>query len=429
MHRAREKKSKRDVFARQIGQQPEPFTRPLCCWKCEGAAVAVNGYSRLGTAVPSHFRLAPKTEHEGTCPLNPTSVINGIAHGSHGLAQVDDGGILRLTLPEDLTTAPPAPTPGDADPADVIQRTTTTVRPLLPPAINSAAKIARFLQLHDFDPDIVRRFKVQPQHHRSIPWGQFCFGPTHQSYAELYERRRTQKTSTHPIAVYGTVQRIGQEGDSGRPYATLASNVPSGDQRVHVVLRSQYDTLIKPLAVGTHVLAVGDWGIFDRGRIPQLRLFADEHWQIAHWTTDNAGHSTEPACPSPVTSHQRVTARSDARNRRIKAQQPPATQPPAPSAARTETDAVTAVRPEAAQAPESPAAPPATAPPEERPPPSSNSTTDAMTEATAPEQPGPQQPAVPPPAPAVPPRPAQPPRPPAPPLRPRGRRRWFGRRR
>ncbi|MFE0198493.1 hypothetical protein ACFW0I_22475 [[Kitasatospora] papulosa] len=58
---------------------------------------------------------------------------------------------------------PPFPPPDDETGPDdpVRQRDTTTVRPYLPPAIASAAKIARFLQMHGFDPDTVDRFRVK----------------------------------------------------------------------------------------------------------------------------------------------------------------------------------------------------------------------------------------------------------------------------
>lgn len=76
-------------------------------------------------------------------------------------------------------------------------------------------------------------------------------------------------------ALYGTVQRITRD-KNGRPYATPAVNVPAGDERFRILLCSDFDTLIEPLAAGTHLLAVGDWSIFDGGHTPQLRLFSAE---------------------------------------------------------------------------------------------------------------------------------------------------------
>ncbi|GGR46091.1 hypothetical protein GCM10010219_59630 [Streptomyces netropsis] len=59
--------------------------------------------TRLGTERPAHYRLWQHTKHDLGCPLDPTAVIEHIAHGSHGLATVDEQGILRLNLPEKLT--------------------------------------------------------------------------------------------------------------------------------------------------------------------------------------------------------------------------------------------------------------------------------------------------------------------------------------
>ncbi|MGW6095054.1 hypothetical protein ACWFRK_11910 [Streptomyces sp. NPDC055157] len=397
MHRAREKRTQRDVFAYEIGHRAEASTRlSLICWKCESAVVSVAGYTkRNGSTYRPQFRLAPSTDHEAGCPLNPITVITGIAHGAHGLAQVDDDGILRLTLPKDLTDAPPPPPPADdAEPGAITTRDITTVRPLLPPLINSAAKIARFLQLHDFDPDIVGRFHVQPHgRKRPIGWGEFCYGPTPATYATLYELRRTQTPITHPIALYGTVQRIAHEGKSGRPYAVPAADVPSGTERFEVLLRSAFDTLINPLEAGTHVLAVGDWDIFGKSRTPQLRLFATDYWQVAYWRADEqTGKITEPSCPQPVTARQRVILQTEERKRRMKATQdgkpPVVSWTPSPAVAPPQTSSTT--------------------------PPSSSSEPPAI-EPTARQQPLPTEPEIEAstnvPAPAVPPRPSHPPRP------------------
>ncbi|MFD3422595.1 hypothetical protein [Streptomyces decoyicus] len=264
--------------------------------------------------MPAQFRLAPNTEHEADCPLNATTVAEHIAHGSRGLADVDERGILRLNLPEKLTDGAPVPDDGD-DPAavDRVRHTVRTVRPLLPPAVATAAAIARFLQLHEFDPEIVRRFKVRPHGGRLIAWDAFCYGPGTASLAALYERCRRQPALTSPVAVVGTVERINHDRQ-GRPYAMLALDVPTpptGD-RFHVAVRSPHASLIEPLSAGTHVLAVGaGWSIFTGGYTPTLRLFAEEHWQIAYWTTEEGG-PTAPRCPAPVTATQRVRARTGA---------------------------------------------------------------------------------------------------------------------
>ncbi|MFI5634723.1 hypothetical protein ACIA8E_36315 [Streptomyces sp. NPDC051664] len=276
--------------------------------------------------------------------------------------------------------------------------------------------------VHDFDPDIVGRFRVQPHgRKRPISWGEFCYGPTPASYAKLYELRRTQTPITHPIALYGTVQRIAHESKSGRPYAVLATDIPAGTERFEVLLRSAFDTLINPLEFGTHVLAVGDWDIFAKSRTPQLRLFATDHWQVAYWRADEqTGKITEPSCPPPVTARQRVILQTEERKRRTKATQ--SGKPPI----------VSWTPPPAVAPPQMPSTtPPSTT--------ASNSSEPPATEPTTPQQPLPTEPerieaSTTVPAPAVPPRPSRPPRPqtPLPPVHPRRRRglgRWFGRRR
>lgn len=415
MRSAREQHSGRHVQAEEIGSKPETFVGPLICEFCDSVVEPVRGYKQ----VPALFRLRRNLLHEPRCALNPTEVINDIARGSHGLAHVTEKGLLRLELPADLTSIPPhAPVLGDEPDLDatIIKHDTATVRPFLPPAITSAAKIARFLQMHDFDPKIVERFRVKPHGQSPVNWGEFCYGPTHASYAALYDRKRTRRTITHPIAVYGTVQRVDQERGSGRPYVTLAVNVTAGEHRHHVVLRSHFETLITPLAIGTHVLAVGDWDVFDRAHVPQLRLFAEDHWQVAYWTTNPAtGRPTEPTCPPPITSRQRVIAQTGVRRR---------------------SDAVTTPRNPFPATP--PAAPPVK---EEEPAPSPKSSARNSNDEAIAGQPSiptgearPQPPDRPTPAlpesPPLPPPPSAPPRPihsPATPA-PRRRRRWFRRR-
>ncbi|MFF2412469.1 hypothetical protein [Streptomyces sp. NPDC058092] len=148
------------VSADEIGPVPEPFRRPLICEFCDSAVGPVRGYKN----VPNLFRLLKGTLHQPGCALNPTEFIQGIARGSHGLAHVTDQGLLRLELPEHIDAMPPFTAPDDETGPDgpVRKRDTTTVRPYLPPAITSAAKIARFLQMHGFDPKTVDRFRVKP---------------------------------------------------------------------------------------------------------------------------------------------------------------------------------------------------------------------------------------------------------------------------
>ncbi|MFE2693736.1 hypothetical protein [Streptomyces mirabilis] len=318
MHRAREEKTGRHVFRHHIGPDgpPHQFSGPLVCWKCTAPFVPVRKHKNKGADVQAQFRLAPKSEHDVECPLNPTLVSKHIAHGSHGLAEVDEQGILRLNLPENLTDLPPAAPDDDEVGEDVVRHSVTTVRPLLPPAVNSAAKIAMLLHIHDFETKIVDRFKVRPHNGRLIPWGKFCYGPTAASYTELYERCRRGEVFTHPVAVFGTVQRVNRDRQ-GRPYITLALSVPARNGAFHVAVRSEHATLIEPLVAGTHVLAVGaGWEVFDGGHTPQLRLWAGEHWQLAYWTTDGGGQPTTPHCPPPITALQRAHAQAEARSRR-----------------------------------------------------------------------------------------------------------------
>ncbi|MBL1086725.1 hypothetical protein JK359_33000 [Streptomyces actinomycinicus] len=413
MDKAREQRTGRLVPAEEIGPDPEPFERPLICLHCDSVVEPVRGYK----SVPSLFRLAKGTSHEAGCLLNPTEVIQSIAHGSHGLAHVTDDGLLRLELPADISALPPWPTmPIDDTDTDVVRtHNTTTVRPYLPPAITSAAKIARFLHMHGFDPKVVERFRVKPHGQRPILWGRFCYSP--RTYADLYQRCARREPISHPIAVHGTVHSIAQDRN-GKPYARLALDVPAGDTRFHVLLRSAHDSLIKPLTAGTHVLAVGDWTLFDTPHVPQLRLFADEHWQIAYWETDpTTGLPTEPICPAPVTARQRPDAEARARTRRSRPAREPRHAPAQP-------ESITPPPPPALAAP-----PPQAQPAAETVLPESELADEPAVTPPHPEPAVPDAPTQPPP---VPPQPPFPP-PPVPPLaepapRRQGWRRWFGRR-
>ncbi|MCL3999244.1 hypothetical protein M4438_38160, partial [Streptomyces lavenduligriseus] len=188
-----------------------------------------------------------------------------------------------------------------------------TVAPPLPPLLNCGAKIARFLQLNAFDNKVVEKFRVQPHGYKTtIPWGRFCYGPTAAAYGELVQRldpKTTKHPPSHPVAVYGTVQRV-RHDRKGRPFVFLADHTDLDGREFEVVLRSMHPTLIEPLTVGTHVLAVGTWSTFTGTRVPQLRLFAEEAWQIAYWDTDeNTGSATQPTSPPALTAHQRATER------------------------------------------------------------------------------------------------------------------------
>ncbi|MFJ8536815.1 hypothetical protein [Streptomyces sp. NPDC093591] len=69
-----------------------------------------------------------------------------------------------------------------------------------------------------------------------------------------------------------------QSGEQRSRLACLAIDVPAGDHRFHV-------------------LAVGDWTVFDGAHTPQLRLFVDDQRQIAYDHSDvEANGSTPSSC-------------------------------------------------------------------------------------------------------------------------------------
>ncbi|WP_158692953.1 hypothetical protein [Streptomyces roseochromogenus] len=364
MHRARVKRTGQPVYAYEIDRQPSWRGEDLVCWErdCGSAVREIGGYTkRDGTPYAAYFRLKNNIEHRAGCPLNPVEVITSIAQGSEGLATADKG-VLRLTLPQDLSqpgTERPGPDGAPLD-GEAIDRRITTVPPPLPALINSAVKIVRFLIAHDFDSKMVNRFRVLPYgRKRPVLWEEFCYGPTYTSYAGLYTLIRTGRQPGYPVALYGTVQHVRRDRND-RPYAVIATADPTGVLRFEVVLRSWYPSLIAPLSEGTHVLAVGDWDVWADGRVPQLRLFADDHWQIAYWTSDEAtGDVSEPSCPPALTPRQRAAARpaqtSTARTGRVtkavgrrsaasSARRTPAT-PASPSASSTATSRTRAPQP------------------------------------------------------------------------------------
>jgi hypothetical protein len=450
VRRARIERTRHPVYAYEIDGQPPWRGEDLVCWErgCASAVRAVGGYTkRDGTPYSAHFRLPANGEHGEGCPLNPVAVITAIAQGSEGLAAVEQG-VLRLTLPQDLSE-PGIHRPGLDDApvdGDVVGRRITTVPPLLPPLINSAAKVVRFLIAHDFDAAIVNRFRVLPfGAKKSVLWEKFCYGPAYSSYSALYTLIRVGKRPSYPVAVYGTVQHIRRDRNE-RPYAVIAAADPTGVLRFEVVLRSGHPSLIAPLREGAHVLAVGDWDVWADGRTPQLRLFAEEHWQIAYWTSDEAtGDVSEPACPPALTASQRAAARpagrataprssrkaggtragstSPRRGRALPASSPSSGSPRArapQSAAPTDprpatpSDDPVAPRPATPTVPDAPASPPV--PPAPQPTPRSPDVEGQRSDAV-------------PPVPSAPPRPALPPRPTsAPPRQRRGLADWLGRR-
>ncbi|MEU5900331.1 hypothetical protein [Streptomyces venezuelae] len=335
MHRAREKDSDRHVFRHDIGP-PHAFSGDLICWKCSAPFGPVRAHTRMGKPVQAQYRLLGG-DHDATCPLNPDTVTEHIARGSHGLADMDASGVLRLNLPRRLDEVPPIrETDAASDPGfDVVRHSVTTVRPLLPPAVGTAAKIAQFLQLHDHELEIISRFRVRPHDGRLIPWTDFCYGPLHDSYTQLFARLSATPTLAHPVAVLGTVEHVRQDSN-GTPYLLIAANVPTGSGQFHVTIRSGFASLVTSLEAGTNILAVGGWEIFSGGYTPALRLWADEHWQLAFWQDEDDGPAGQPRCPAPVSAEQRALDkwRKPPSDRR---RTPRATPPPRPPQPRPET--------------------------------------------------------------------------------------------
>lgn len=279
----------------------------------------------------------------------------------------------------------------------------------------------------------------------TIPWGRFCYGPTADAYGDLAERldpKRPEKTApSHPIAVYGTVQRVHRDR-KGRPFVYLADHGDQDGKEFEVVLRSMHPTLIKPLTVGTHVLAVGKWKVFNGSRVPQLVLFADEAWQIAYWHSDeDTGTASQPTSPPALTEHQRATERP-VRTPPTRARRPTATKAAGRRSGVPTRRTTTPPPAKPRTAPPSVLTPPADAAPDstqQRPQPPAPA---------APQSPLAGPPRTPPPAPAVPPadqkpimpamppappKPSRPPRVASPPLPPQRRRRaqlanWLRRR-
>ncbi|MFE2738320.1 hypothetical protein [Streptomyces sp. NPDC059349] len=411
------------VFAHEIDDEPgwRRQKTPLICAFCMTPVVSQR--TTVGRAPRGAlFRLARDRHHEGVCPLNPIEVLQKIAHGSQGVAVIE-GDELHLVLPDDLsqigTTTPVIDSAPD-DNGDPFGSSISTVRPLLPPLINSAVVIVRFLQKHDYDTDVVAQFKVRrPGEKTAVSWGEFCHGPTPDDQAQLYKRLTHGPKPQHPVAVYGRIADV-EPDNQGRPVLQLADG-----KGFTVRIRSDHPSLLAPLTVGNFVLAVGAWKLWTprRGR-PELQMFAEEHWQLAHWSYDAAtGHSSPPACPPPLSLAQRTlrqTRSAAARNLgpgraarlslrplrpsgpRTSAAPPPAVSPP--------PEPLMAAPAEASPEPSSPTSPPGPAVPDTAPP----------------SEPAPPAPSAPP----LPPRPSAPPRPAVPPRR-RTRRSWwpFGRRR
>ncbi|MFC5148905.1 hypothetical protein [Streptomyces aureoversilis] len=412
------------VFAHEIDDEPWWRSQKiaLVCAFCMTRVVSQR--TTVGRAPRGAlFRLAKDRQHENTCPLNPTEVLQKIARGSQGTAVIE-GDELHLVLPDDLGqigATTPAIDTGSAAPGDRIGVNISTLGPLLPPLINSAVVIARFLQKHDYDADVVAQFKVRrPGETKAVGWGEFCHGPTPDDHARLYARVTRGPKPRHPVAVYGRVVAVENDRHE-RPVLRLADG-----HGFTVRIRSDHASLLTPLTAGAFVLAVGTWRTWtpSRGR-PELQMFAEEHWQLAHWTYDAAtGHSSRPACPPPLSLAQRTLRQA----RVTAATRKPAPERGAASSRRSQPSGPLApLIPPPATAPPAPVEAPTTPAPLAPPsPPASVSPPEPVVQNGVPAEPAlPERPPLPP----LPLRPPAPPRPAAEPRR--ARRGWwpFGRRR
>ncbi|MEV6421656.1 hypothetical protein [Streptomyces sp. NPDC051662] len=424
LQQARDKHG-RVISARQIGQKPEPFTRPLRCPYCEHEVIAQPEQPRISTKGKpftrgAHFALAKEkekgrtAEHLAPCPLRTDHTVHAIARKSQGLAELRSGGLqLRLVLaPTSDTKAPllpPAGSPLLAPPAAPVNLKIHSVDPALPPAVTSAARIAQLLALYGDDPENVEHFTVKhPGLRTPVHWNDFCFGPDPDHLARLYQRLAAG-TVRHPVAVLGEVTQI-RTTDKATSYR-IATDVPTGlpgplaHTEVYLRVAPHRRPLLEPLAEGARVLALAApdvafklWKPKASRKAPQVVLWPEAHWQIAHWDVDAAGVPTAPRSPSPFP--EPVRPRTHRR--------PSPARPAAPA-----RPAIASHRPTPASAPPQAAPrPPAAAPP-----------TPATPAAPAPDaapalHAGPPPPVTPPPpAPVEPPviPPAAPPRPVSPP--------------
>ncbi|MBB1258330.1 hypothetical protein H3147_05735 [Streptomyces sp. OF8] len=228
-------------------------------------------------------------------------VLHKIARGSQGVAVIE-GDELHLVLPSDVDQiGATAPVIDAGPPADDgrVGVSVSTVRPLLPPLINSAVVVARLLQKHGYDAEVTAQFKVRrPGAAKAVGWGEFCYGPAASDHARLYTRVTEGRRAGHPVAVFGRVAAVERDRHR-RPVLRLAD----GRGGFTVRIRTDHPPLLDSLVAGCFVLAVGAWKVWTPAKArPELQLFAEEHWQLAHWTYDDAtGRSSPPSCPPPVT--------------------------------------------------------------------------------------------------------------------------------
>ncbi|MFE4356100.1 hypothetical protein [Kitasatospora sp. NPDC056800] len=198
-----------------------------------------------------------------------------------------------------------APQPADGEAAAGARSLTfTTTRPLIPPALNSAAKIVHFLQLHGFDEEAVEMFSVlYGDAAKPIPWHRFCYHPG--TAADLHQVLADGPPPHHPVAFYGTVTKTDDKG--GTAYATLATGQRphDGGRPFSVRLRTQHPALLNQLRPGRHILAIGTWKLWPQAH--EVRLWLEAHWQLAYWDTDPAtGAPRGISCPRPLPANART---------------------------------------------------------------------------------------------------------------------------
>lgn len=431
LQQARDKHG-RVISARQIGQKPEPFTRPLRCPYCEHEVIAQPEQPRISTKGKpftrgAHFALAKEkekgrpAEHLPPCPLRTDHTVHAIARKSQGLAELRSGGLqLRLVLaPTSDTKAPllpPAGSPLLAPPTDPVNLKIHSVDPTLPPAVTSAARIAQLLALYGDDPENIEHFTVKhPGLRTPVPWNDFCFGPEPGHLARLYQRLAAG-TVRHPVAVLGEVTQI--KTTDTTTSCRIATDVPTGlpgplaHAEVYLRVDSRHRPLLEPLTEGARVLALAApdvafklWKPTNSRRGHQVVLWPEAHWQIAHWNVDDAGVPTAPRSPSPLS--EPVWPRTRRR--------PSPARPAAPARPATPSHRPTSAPAPRKTAPQPPAAAPSPHPPTApaAPAPAPEVTPASLVVPPPPVTPPPPAPVEPPASPAAP--PAAPPRPVSPP--------------